>query len=262
MALPSEEVVAILAPIIVYWVAAGVYTVLGRVLADHRLHSREEEEVRNLVPKRVVVRTVLLQHVLQAAIAFAVFNVKREDRRAADAGTGAATPAVAVVCCQFMVAMVVLDAWQYGWHRLMHSSGLLYRHVHSWHHRLVAPYAYGAQYNHPLEGLILDTAGGALALAVTGMAPLTAAAFFSFATLKAVDDHSGVLVPGNPLHLLFRNNTAYHDVHHQVRGGRCNYAQLFFVAWDKLMGTYVPYEVVRAPHGGLEAVPLKKKLKT
>ena len=75
MALPSEEVVAILAPIIVYWVAAGVYTVLGRVLADHRLHSREEEEVRNLVPKRVVVRTVLLQHVLQAAIAFAVFNV-------------------------------------------------------------------------------------------------------------------------------------------------------------------------------------------
>ena len=175
-------------------------------------------------------------------------QVKREDRRPADAGTGAATPAVAVVCCQFMVAMVVLDAWQYGWH--------------SWHHRLVAPYAYGAQYNHPLEGLILDTAGGALALAVTGMAPLTAAAFFSFATLKAVDDHSGVLVPGKPLHLLFRNNTAAHAVHHQVRGGRCNYAQLFFVAWDKLMGTYVPYEVVRAPHGGLEAVPLKKKLKT
>ncbi|KAM3239607.1 hypothetical protein ACQJBY_053353 [Aegilops geniculata] len=258
MALPSEEVVAILAPIIVYWVAAGVYTVLGRVLADHRLHSREEEEVRNLVPKRVVILTVLLQHVLQAAIAFAVFNVKREDRRVADAGTGAA-PAMAVVCGQFVVAMVVLDTWQYGWHRLMHSSGLLYRHVHSWHHRLVAPYAYGAQYNHPLEGLVLDTAGGALALAVTGMAPLTAAAFFSFATLKAVDDHSGVLVPGNPLHLLFRNNTAYHDVHHQIRGGRCNYAQLFFVAWDRLMGTYVPYEVVRAPHGGLEAVLLKKK---
>lgn len=165
---------------------------------------------------------------------------------------------MAVVCCQFVLAMVVLDTWQYGWHRLMHSSGLLYR-LRSWHHRLVAPYAYGAQYNHPLEGLILDTAGGALALAVTGMAPLTAAAFFSFATLKAVDDHCGVIVPGNPLHLLFRNNTAYHDVHHQVRGGRCNYAQLFFVAWDKLMGTYVPYKVVRAPHGGLEAVPLKKK---
>jgi sterol desaturase/sphingolipid hydroxylase (fatty acid hydroxylase superfamily) len=82
---------------------------------------------------------------------------------------------------------------------------------------------------------------------------------FSFATLKAIDDHSGMLLPGNPLHRIFANNTAYHDFHHQLRGAGCNYAQPFFVSWDRLMGTYVSAAIVRASHGGLEVVPAKKR---
>ncbi|CAO2040856.1 unnamed protein product [Urochloa humidicola] len=257
---PSDALVAVLAPIAVYWISAGLYSVLGRRADKYRLHSRAEEESKNMVPKRDVIVAVLLQHLLQAAIASVVCKVKGGDDRLAG-GAGATLPAIIAVPCQFIVAMAVFDTWQYFWHRLMHGNTFLYRHVHSWHHRVVAPYAYAAQYNHPVESLILDTAGGAVALAVSGMSPMTSAFFFSFATLKAVDDHSGVLLPGNPLHLLFRNNTAYHDVHHQLRGSRCNFSQPFFVAWDRILGTYVPYAVVRAPHGGLEAVPAAAKKK-
>ncbi|KAG0534335.1 hypothetical protein BDA96_04G271100 [Sorghum bicolor] len=242
----SDEIVAVVAPIAMYWITSCLYAILGR--QEYRLHSTEEEEMKNLVPKREVIRVVLLQHLTQAAIAFAVFTVRRDGGGAA-ASTGAA-PAIIVHSWQFMVAMAVFDTWQYFWHRLLHSNRFLYRHVHSCNHRL---------YNHPAESLVLDTAGGALALAVSGMSPWTSACFFSFATVKAIDDHSGMLLPGNPLHLVFANNTAYHDFHHQLRGAGCNYAQPFFVSWDRLMGTYVSVAIVRASHGGLEVVPAKRR---
>ncbi|KAF3648877.1 Sphinganine C(4)-monooxygenase 2 [Capsicum annuum] len=70
---------------------------------------------------------------------------------------------------QFFVAMLMLDTWQYFMHRYMHQNKFLYKHIHSQHHRLIVPYAFGALYNHPLEGLILDTVGGALAFLVSGI---------------------------------------------------------------------------------------------
>ena len=65
-----------------------------------------------------------------------------------------------------VIAVFVLDAWEYWIHRLVHVNKFLYRHIHSRHHRLYVPYAYGALYNHPLEGLILDTVGTAIAMKV------------------------------------------------------------------------------------------------
>ncbi|CAK7325762.1 unnamed protein product [Dovyalis caffra] len=45
-------------------------------------------------------------------------------------------------------------------------------HLHSQLYRLVAPYAYGAVYNHPLEDLMVDTAGGGLAVLLSCMSLL------------------------------------------------------------------------------------------
>ena len=123
--------------------------------------------------------------------------------------------------------MVVLDGWQYVWHRYMHHNRFLYRHINSWHHHLVVPYAFGSQYNHPIEGLLLDTLGGALAFVVSGMSPRASIFFFSLCTIKGVDDHCGLWLPGNVFHLCFWNNTAYHDVHHQLHGSRFNFSQPF-----------------------------------
>ncbi|KAJ4800989.1 Methylsterol monooxygenase 2-1 [Rhynchospora pubera] len=153
--------------------------------------------------------------------------------------------------------MFVLDTWQYFMHRYMHINKFLYKHIHSKHHTLVVPFAFGALYNHPLEGLILDTAGRALAFLLSGMTPRVGVFFFSFATIKTVDDHCGVWLPINFLHFLFANNSAYHDVHHQLYGTKYNFSQPFFVTWDKILGTYMPYSLVKRKEGGFEARPIK-----
>ena len=101
----------------------------------------------------------------------------------------------------------------------MHINKFLYKEFHSWHHRLYVPYAYGALYNHPLEGFVLDSLGALVAEWVTGMSTRQATLFFIFSTLKTVDDHCGYSLPWDPLQWLTGNNAEYHDIHHQV----CNF---------------------------------------
>jgi sphinganine C4-monooxygenase len=126
---------------------------------------------------------------------------------------------------------------QYWGHRWMHTNKWLYRNFHSVHHRLTVPYAYGALYNHPVEGFIMDILGSAIPAALLNMHPWTATFFFSIATIKTVDDHCGYALPWDPLQIVFPNNAAYHDIHHWYRGQRYNYSQPFFTFWDKWMGT-------------------------
>ncbi|GJN29228.1 hypothetical protein PR202_gb17428 [Eleusine coracana subsp. coracana] len=137
------------------------------------------------------------------------------------------------------------------------ESGTVRKQPHALHHTLVVPYAFGALYNHPLEGLILDTIGGALSFLISGMTPRIGIFFFSFATIKTVDDHCGLWLPGNILHVFFSNNSAYHDIHHQLYGNKYNFSQPFFVMWDKILGTYMPYTLETRKGGGFEARPVK-----
>lgn len=166
-------------------------------------------------------------------------------------------PSFLVSACQFLIAMVVLDLWQYFGHRYMHANKFLFKHIHSKHHALVVPYAWGSLYNHPLEGLILDTVGGSLAFLLSGMTPRTSICFFSFTTIKALDMHSGLFLKWNPFQVCFRNNVAYHDIHHQLKGNKYNYAQPFFVFWDIIFGTHMPFTVEEREGGGFEARPVK-----
>lgn len=233
----SDEALAIVVPIVVYWLYSGLYMALGHSISmdKYRLHSKEEEDAKNLVSKRDVVTGVLLQQLVQAAVAAATFTVRPRtlhmafqamlslipsrvflhcmaqlagERRTTTATTASPSSWLAVAA-RFAVGMVVLDGWQYAWHRWMHTNRFLYRRVHSWHHRLVAPYAFGAQYNHPAEGLLLDTVGGAVAFLASGMSPRASVAFFSLCTAKGVDDHCGLWLPAaSPLQRVFRNNAA------------------------------------------------------
>jgi len=152
-----------------------------------------------------------------------------------------------------------MDTWQYVLHRGMHVNKFLYRHLHSVHHRLYVPYAYGALYNHPLEGFLLDTCGGALSQMAAGMTIRQAALFFTISTMKTVDDHCGYRIPLDPFQLFFANTADYHDIHHQVSSNRpslgarvadgrassspqhagikYNFSQPFFIHWDTILGT-------------------------
>jgi len=204
-----------------------------------------------------IVRHMFVLHITYMSHMFHCFNIYVQFI-SDGTGTVQPQPSLPAVMIQFAVAMVVVDTWQYFIHRYMHINKFLYRHIHSKHHSLVVPYAYGALYNHPLEGLLLDTMGGALSFLVSGMTPRTAIFFFSFATIKTVDDHCGLWLPGNPLHVFFNNNCAYHDIHHQLYGNKYNFSQPFFITWDKILGTHMDYSLVRREEGGFEARPIKK----
>lgn len=261
----AEELVVTLAPVAVYWAYAGMYeALLARTTAldKYRLHSRRDEETKNIASRKDVVRGVLLQQCIQVAISVAVLKLEGHGHgrgAAADGLAAAEAEPFLVAAARFGVAMLVLDAWQYFMHRLMHSVPYLYRRFHSWHHRVAAPYAYAAQYGHPVDAVLTETLSGAAAYLASGMSPRVAAAFFVFATVKGVDDHCGVAAPWNPFHAAFRNNTAYHDVHHQRGGGRRNFSQPFFVVWDRLLGTHAPYALRQRDGGGLEVKAFKDR---
>ncbi|PGH06083.1 hypothetical protein AJ79_06617 [Helicocarpus griseus UAMH5409] len=138
---------------------------------------------------------------------------------------------------QFVFATFFVDTWQYFLHRAMHMNKWLYTTFHARHHRLYVPYAFGALYNHPFEGFLLDTAGTGLAFLVTGMTSRQGMWFFTGSTIKTVDDHCGYAFPLDPLQHLTSNNAAYHDIHHQSWGIKTNFSQPFFTFWDRILNT-------------------------
>uniref|UniRef100_A0A0D9V3Q4 aldehyde oxygenase (deformylating) n=1 Tax=Leersia perrieri TaxID=77586 RepID=A0A0D9V3Q4_9ORYZ len=240
----EEEVAVILAPVAVYWLYSGIYEALGsvRALDSYRLHTRKDEEKKNMVSKKDVVKGVLLQQAIQVAVSLAMLKLRSEqDGVAVDAkGAQLSTPSSSS------------------------SSSLLSTpsSSSSGHHRVVAPYAFAAQYNHPVDGVLTETLSGAAAYLASGLPPRAAAAFFVFAAVKGIDDHCGLLLPWNPLHAAFENSAAYHDVHHRLGGGRRNLSQPFFVHWDRLLGTHAGYTVREknsgGDGGGLEAKAVRK----
>lgn len=119
---------------------------------------------------------------------------------------------------QYALAVFFVDTWQYMIHRQMHTHGWLYRTFHARHHRLYVPYAFGALYNHPLEGFLEDTVGSLLAFKLARLSVRQGIWFFTLSTLKTVDDHSGFSLPWDPLQWITENNAYYHDIHHQSWG--------------------------------------------
>ena len=138
---------------------------------------------------------------------------------------------------QFAFAVFILDTWQYFLHRAMHTNKWLYTTFHSRHHRLYVPYAYGALYNHPFEGFLLDTCGGGIAFLASGLTVRQSMWFFAISTMKTVDDHCGYAFPWDPLQHISGNNAGYHDVHHQSWGIKTNFSQPYFTFWDWVLGT-------------------------
>lgn len=70
----SDELLGTFVPILVYWVYSGIYVLLSP-FENYRLHPKKDEHVKNSVSKRTVVRGVLLQQTLQAAVAVILFSV-------------------------------------------------------------------------------------------------------------------------------------------------------------------------------------------
>jgi len=282
----SDKDLSLLAPIAVYWVASAVFEALDAAqlpfLEKYRIHEPEEVKRKNRVTKRTVFIAVIVQQVLQTLLGMYWLDAEDEGpasgkaHRAVMATYGAWISRIAfallgpekgttllrwkgqemvsfsywwlIPALQFLWASFVLDTWQYFWHRYFHTNKFLYKHIHSLHHRLYCPYAFGALYNHPVEGFILDSFGTAFAHWASLMTTRQAVLLFSFSTLKTVDDHCGFALPFDPLQVLFGNNVAYHDIHHQQFGIKKNFSQPYFTHWDTILSTRMTPEQVPERH--------------
>ncbi|KAI0648813.1 sphingosine hydroxylase [Trametes meyenii] len=264
---------ALAVPVIAYWVLSLFFHILDtsgwKWLDKYRIHDSEEVKTRNLVTRTQVVWAVIVQHTLQTALGLwwieeapggdqvdHVANMLRlapaletankwvfgQDVGANLLATKGADGLYtlywwAIPAAKFFLGMFIIDTYQYFLHRTIHMNSFLYRKFHSYHHRLYVPYAFGALYNHPLEGFFIDTLGALIAEAIGQMTTREAMFLFAVSTLKTVDDHCGYNLPWDPLQLFSPNNADYHDIHHQAIGFKSNFSQPFFIHWDVILGT-------------------------
>ncbi|EIN06024.1 sphingosine hydroxylase [Punctularia strigosozonata HHB-11173 SS5] len=273
-----DHALVLAVPVIAYWAYSLFFHALDmsgwKWLDKYRIHDSAEVKLRNRATRLQVVRAVIFQQVIQTILGVWWMD-GAEDVSTADHAIRLQTlaPTVervlrsavgndlahslmdhsgadilyvvywwAIPIAQFLFAMFIIDTWQYFLHRAMHVNKFLYKHLHSVHHRLYVPYAFGALYNHPLEGFLLDSLGAAIAEALSCMTTRQAMLLFGFSTLKTVDDHCGYRLPFDPLQWISTNDADYHDIHHQIIGIKSNFSQPFFVHWDVILGTRMTRE--------------------
>ena len=70
----SDDLLGTFVPIWVYWLYSGIYVLLG-CFENYRLHSKKDEDEKNLVSKATVFKGVLLQQTIQAVVAIILFKV-------------------------------------------------------------------------------------------------------------------------------------------------------------------------------------------
>ncbi|KAI0080173.1 sphingosine hydroxylase [Panus rudis PR-1116 ss-1] len=268
-----DHLLALAVPVVAYWVYSLFFHILDmsdwKWLEKYRIHESAEVKSRNLVTRGQVVKAVIYQQIAQTLLGMWWIEAHDSGELVDHAGVmanmapslyallstvlgqGSATRIFekhghdilyavywwGIPTIKFFFGMFIIDTWQYFLHRAMHMNTYLYKKLHSVHHRLYVPYAFGALYNHPIEGFMLDTLGTGVAEAVCGMTTREAMLLFLVSTLKTVDDHCGYSLPFDPLQLLSGNNADYHDIHHQVIGIKSNFSQPFFIHWDVILGT-------------------------
>ncbi|KAK4686339.1 sphinganine C4-monooxygenase, partial [Tremellales sp. Uapishka_1] len=277
LAFISDKHLSLLAPILVYWLLSFTFHYLDNAQIPYfearRIHESPETLARNKATVLQVVKAVIFQQVVQTALGVIWLEsddeiLRREIMIDHLSKMAQLSPKVAkgvllllgprsgesvlrsygaelvqwtywwgIPCAQTLVAFFIVDTWQYFLHRAMHMNRFLYRNFHSVHHRLYVPYAFGALYNHPLEGFLLDTLGAAAAHSLTFMTVRQAIFLFTVSTIKTVDDHCGYRLWWDPCQMIFTNNADYHDIHHQAYGIKANFSQPFFTNWDWLLST-------------------------
>ncbi|KAJ3058121.1 hypothetical protein HK102_010681, partial [Quaeritorhiza haematococci] len=222
--LELSEWCMIFLPIALYWIYSTFLYTLSLLklttLELHRIPTNQSMRPPNRVTVSKVLLAVFVQHVVQAVVACVLVYWTRPE----DMSQRTIEP-IWLMIAKLVAGAIMIDTYQYWVHRAMHVNKFLYRNFHSVHHQLTVPFAYGALYNHPVEGFLLDTVGGAIPTALMDMHPWTATILYSVATLKTVDDHCGYAWPWDPFHTLFPNNASYHDVHHWGKGRLYNFSQ-------------------------------------
>lgn len=251
----SDGILALVAPVVAYWSMSLLFHTIDtlRLAEKYRIHPSEEVASKNKASRTEVLKEVLFQHLIQSVTGLTMLYFDPEPTTGFEMNemwhwrrsVPLWIPNEAIYFAysygfsfaKIFFGFFLVDTWQYWLHRLMHTNKTLYKNFHSRHHRLYVPYAYGALYNSPTEGFLLDTCGTGLAAILMHLTHTEQVFLYTFATMKTVDDHCGYALPWDPFQWLFPNNAVYHDIHHQQFGIKTNFAQPFFTIWDTVFCT-------------------------
>ena len=124
---------------------------------------------------------------------------------------------------------VVIEAIAYYTHRWLHGKWM-FKHVHVWHHRCVAPHPLTTVTMHPFEFFTFQ----ATIFIPLFIYPIWAPAFGAllvYVLIFNIMDHSGIMIRHK---IPWQSSSKYHDDHHVYF--HCNYGQnlMFF---DRFHGT-------------------------
>jgi lathosterol oxidase len=128
-----------------------------------------------------------------------------------------------------LLHFVAIDAGLYYSHRALHHRAL-FRHVHRWHHRYIAPTVFTTTAMHPVDFLVFFFFLVLPAFVIpVHVAVYVAVIFYTY--FIGMVDHVGVRVRWRlPLHA----SNQFHDDHHQFF--HCNYGH-HTLLFDRLHGT-------------------------
>jgi methylsterol monooxygenase len=168
-------------------------------------------------------------------------------------------PAWYILTIRVIASLWIEDTWHYFMHRLMHHPRL-YGYVHKVHHQYPAPFAFAAEYAHPLETFVLGV-GFFIPMILFFDHIFYFWLWLYVRMAETADVHSGYDIPLlsflNPLHLLpFYGGVQFHDFHHKNFVG--NYASTF-TFWDWFFGTDSDYKKARTKTKASKPVTLLKK---
>jgi cholesterol 25-hydroxylase len=120
-------------------------------LADQRLPWIHRYKIQNQIRvTRILLKDVLLQllwtHVTYILpLSIAQFLFQEPSMLPVEA------PTITEITIHWAICFVVFDTEYYVWHVIHHKVSFLYKHIHSFHHRLRSPFSWGTQYVHPIE---------------------------------------------------------------------------------------------------------------
>ena len=142
---------------------------------------------------------------------------------------GRISPLSGAVLGYFIFTFVI-----YWWHRLRHSSDLIWRIFHQFHHSPQRIQTLTAYYIHPLDMLVALTISNTILFPLLGLG-VEAAGWYTLITgVAGFFIHANIRVP-RQLGYVFQT-PAMHRLHHKSGHHAHNYTDL--VCWDMLFGTY------------------------
>jgi lathosterol oxidase len=128
-----------------------------------------------------------------------------------------------------VLLFVIVDGLAYYAHRALHSK-FMFRYVHRWHHRYLAPTPFVVTAMHPIEMVIFQLVTFAPLFLIPFHA-VSIAAVLVYILVFNIIDHSGVKLESR---WPWQGPSTFHDDHHAHF--HCNFGQ-HLMLWDRLHGT-------------------------